>query len=236
MKYLHLMMGFLTSIPVPRVEFSEEGFKKGIYFIPVIAALLSGLLFLISTFFESFIVQGFFLTLGYVLLTGGLHLDGFSDTLDGLLSRRNREEKLRIMSDPNLGTFAGVGLVFLLVGYMLFLTLKDPIIFLFPMVGRLCLLGSILRGQPAKKDGLGILFIKHKSLPLFILYLILMVILFIIFSPLGGIGLVMSLLWTFLVERHCQKMLGGMTGDTLGFVVESSQWVFLLTLGVLLWS
>lgn len=38
-----------------------------------------------------------------VLITGGIHLDGFCDTADALYSRRPQEEKLRILKDPNCG-------------------------------------------------------------------------------------------------------------------------------------
>ena len=49
------------------------------------------------------------------LATGFLHLDGFLDTCDALLSRRPREEKLRILKDPHTGAFAIVSLGVLLV-------------------------------------------------------------------------------------------------------------------------
>ena len=44
-----------------------------------------------------------------VLLTGGIHLDGFLDTVDARSSFRTREEKLRIMKDPHIGAFAVIG-------------------------------------------------------------------------------------------------------------------------------
>ena len=39
-----------------------------------------------------------------VLITGGIHLDGFCDTADALYSRRPQEVKLRILKDPQLWT------------------------------------------------------------------------------------------------------------------------------------
>ena len=51
-----------------------------------------------------------------VLITGGIHLDGFCDTLDALGSRQPQERKLEILKDSNSGAFAviGCGLYFLL--------------------------------------------------------------------------------------------------------------------------
>lgn len=41
-----------------------------------------------------------------ILLTGGIHLDGFCDTVDALASHQSRERRLEIMKDPNTGAFA----------------------------------------------------------------------------------------------------------------------------------
>ncbi|MCL1982077.1 MAG: adenosylcobinamide-GDP ribazoletransferase [Clostridiales bacterium] len=40
--------------------------------------------------------------------TGFLHLDGYMDTSDAMLSRRPLEEKLRILKDPHVGAFAAI--------------------------------------------------------------------------------------------------------------------------------
>ena len=41
-----------------------------------------------------------------VLITGGIHMDGFLDTMDGVCSYGDREKKLEILKDPHLGAFA----------------------------------------------------------------------------------------------------------------------------------
>ena len=48
------------------------------------------------------------------VLTGGLHLDGLADCLDGLAGR-DREHRLAIMRDSRIGTFGAAGLVLFLV-------------------------------------------------------------------------------------------------------------------------
>lgn len=47
--------------------------------------------------------------------TGLLHVDGFMDVSDALLSSRPREEKLRILKDPHAGAFAVVSVICLLL-------------------------------------------------------------------------------------------------------------------------
>ena len=45
-----------------------------------------------------------------VIVSGGIHLDGFADTVDALSSYGDREKKLEILKDPNTGAFAVIGL------------------------------------------------------------------------------------------------------------------------------
>lgn len=54
------------------------------------------------------------LTVPYIL-TGFLHLDGFMDVSDALLSRRDKETKLRILKDSTVGAFSVISVVLLLL-------------------------------------------------------------------------------------------------------------------------
>ena len=49
------------------------------------------------------------------LATGFLHLDGFMDSCDAILSRRDLEERRRILKDPHTGSFAVISLVILTI-------------------------------------------------------------------------------------------------------------------------
>src|SRR5688572_17863014 len=48
------------------------------------------------------------------LLTGGLHLDGLADCLDGL-GGRDAADRLRIMRDSRIGAFGAIGLILFLL-------------------------------------------------------------------------------------------------------------------------
>lgn len=41
-----------------------------------------------------------------LLVTGGIHMDGYMDTVDALSSHQSVEKKLEILKDPNAGAFA----------------------------------------------------------------------------------------------------------------------------------
>jgi adenosylcobinamide-GDP ribazoletransferase len=49
-----------------------------------------------------------------VLVTGGLHEDGFADACDGLGGGRTRERALEIMRDSRIGSYGAIGLVLML--------------------------------------------------------------------------------------------------------------------------
>jgi len=61
-------------------------------------------------------IAAFLVLLFWVLITGALHLDGFCDLSDGLFGGWTPEDRLRIMKDPQRGTFAIAGCVLLLLG------------------------------------------------------------------------------------------------------------------------
>lgn len=48
-----------------------------------------------------------------VLVTGGIHVDGFMDTSDAFQSWADKEKKLQILSDPHIGAFSVISLLIL---------------------------------------------------------------------------------------------------------------------------
>ena len=46
-----------------------------------------------------------------LVITGGFHVDGFMDTVDAIRSYRSKEEKLEILKDPHIGSFAVIKFV-----------------------------------------------------------------------------------------------------------------------------
>jgi adenosylcobinamide-GDP ribazoletransferase len=50
-----------------------------------------------------------------LLVTGGLHMDGWADLIDGLSGNYTREDALRIFKDPHVGSMAVAGVVLLVL-------------------------------------------------------------------------------------------------------------------------
>ena len=109
-KSLILAFSMYSRIPVPHVRLEEKDMKYTFGFFPlvgvVIGALFSGWLIFARKFcigtITSMCVSGVFL----LLITGGIHIDGYMDTMDAVHSYGDREKKLEILKDSHIGAFA----------------------------------------------------------------------------------------------------------------------------------
>jgi len=160
-----LAIQFLTRIPVKKViEYNNKNLRIAISAFPLIGliiGLISGLLFRILVVYDDQVAAGVCI-LAMVILSGGLHLDGLSDTLDGFLSGREKERTMEIMKDSRLGTFGALGLILVILLKFVFLSVLgiDGWIGI-PVAmagGRLSAAWMIWRFPPARKEGLGSMF------------------------------------------------------------------------------
>ena len=103
MKSLVLTLQFLTRLPLPWViEGDDAIFARGVKYFPVAGAIIglfNCLVFYLANLVFSPITAGFLTVLMDTFMTGGLHLDGLSDTWDGVFSVRDRERMLEIMKE-----------------------------------------------------------------------------------------------------------------------------------------
>lgn len=105
-------MAFLmfSVIPMPRVEWKKENMRYMLCCLPLVGAVIAGVLYvwmLLSRelgFGRGLYAAG--MTLLPVLLSGGIHLDGFCDTADALSSHAAPERKREILKDSHTGAFA----------------------------------------------------------------------------------------------------------------------------------
>lgn len=92
-----------SRIPMPRTEWNQENMKYAMCFFPLVGVVIGGIVFFVSKILLYFNVSDLFysvtLTLLPVIVTGGIHMDGFMDTSDALGSYGSREKKLEILKD-----------------------------------------------------------------------------------------------------------------------------------------
>ena len=104
-----------SRIPVPQVEWSDENRKYTMCFFPLIGAviglLLWGWLWLCAALAIGPVLRGAVGALIPLLVTGGIHMDGFMDTSDAMASWQTKERRLEILKDSHVGAFAVIGCV-----------------------------------------------------------------------------------------------------------------------------
>ena len=99
-------------------------------FLPAVGAWI-GVLWALSAMLVSWIglpalIGAAILTAFPFLVTGGMHMDGFLDVTDAVKSWREQEERRRILKDPNVGSFAVIaGILLVMLQFALFASAKE---------------------------------------------------------------------------------------------------------------
>lgn len=245
MKRFISILQFMTRIPINiDVGFDDE-FHKTITYFPLVGFVLGILLFIIGTvsniLFDPFIIS-ILVTLGSVILTGGLHIDGLGDTFDAIYSYRDKEKMLEIMKDSRLGTNSLLAIVFLIllkIGFIYSLinnNLMWTIIFM-PVIGRLGVIRLTYKTVTPREKGMGNLFIGKATTSMFltaILYTMALIILVAKFVFKSSITLpilasiIVVILFNQLFKNHIYKKIDGVTGDILGCSIELGEVIYLL--------
>ena len=107
-----LVIAFSTysRLPMPQVEWSEKNMKYAICFFPLIGAVIGGLFLLWVWLCAQLGLNSFLRAAGCVVLpllvSGGIHMDGFMDVTDAMSSWQTKEKRLEILKDSHVGAFA----------------------------------------------------------------------------------------------------------------------------------
>lgn len=92
----------------------------------------------------------------WIVMTGGLHEDGWMDCMDAAFAPVSRERRLAILKDPHIGAHGVTGGVLLLLLRFGALTVVPPVATLAaPLIGRWAMALSVALAPPARTDGLG---------------------------------------------------------------------------------
>lgn len=228
-----LACSMYSKIPMPKADWSKENMKYVMCFFPLVGAVIGGGIYLWSRAAENLQVSHVLYTIVMVLLplilTGGIHMDGFMDTTDALSSYQPREKKLAILKDPNTGAFA----VIACVGYYLltFGVWFDATQAEIPVLATGFILSRVLSGLAvvtfplAKNSGLAATFSKEANKKLtrnvmYLLFFLCAVGMLFLNWKLGGIALIASLLTFLYYYRMSVKEFGGITGDLAGYFLQ----------------
>jgi len=237
MKSFLAALQFLTIIPIPKgIKIEANNIANSTIFFPLVGFFIGGILVLLNLSLKNFppLILNLLLLSVWTGLTGGLHLDGFADTVDGFSGGRNREETLRIMSDSCTGAKGVVALILLLTAKFLFLyqlpfASRNYALLFALAAGRWAMVLTAVFLPYVKEKGLGKTFVQNVGLKEAVITSLLMVVLGFFFFKFSFFYLLFGILpITFLFGKIFKRKIGGVSGDCLGAINEIIEVVTLL--------
>ena len=233
---LFIAFSTYSRIPVPQVAWSEENRKYSMCFFPwigaVIGLLMWGWLRLCGALSIGSVLKGAVGALLPILVTGGIHMDGFMDTSDALASWQSRERRLEILKDSHVGAFAVLGCA----GYLLLhaAVLSEATAASGAMLACVFVLSRALSAwamaafRSARPSGMLDAFARaaHRRLVTIscAVYTVLCV---VVWSVCGGwlalACLLTAALCVLYYRRMAYKQFGGVTGDLAGWFLQVTE-------------
>jgi adenosylcobinamide-GDP ribazoletransferase len=243
---LLVALQFLTRLRLPfEVDYTPEAARASPRWYPgagVLIGLITGLIYWGAALLFPPLIAVLVSVAAGLIVTGGLHEDGFADACDGLGGVRPRERVLEIMRDSRIGTYGVLGLGLMLATKVAALAaLPGAAVPFLLIAGHAASRASMLwvmassdyvRGSGAASAVAGGIDRRAIRIGLATTALAVVPLLFVlpIWSVLTGVaGLAAG---HFAMRHRFERRLGGYTGDCLGAVQQCSELGFLL--GVLM--
>lgn len=225
-----------SRIPMPRMDWNAKNMRYVFCFLPLVGVVVGFVLWGWLAVAQWLELSRLLVAVGMVtislLITGGIHMDGFLDTVDALASNAPRERKLEILKDPHTGAFAVIGGGLYLLGSLglwgeLSLTVGiGPVLPFCFAISRMLGGLSILRFPIAKSSGLAHSFADAAAKTqirwfLLIALAAVAVALYCLFSVPLATGIVVACLIVYLCyARMSRRQFGGITGDLVGWFIQ----------------
>lgn len=231
-----IALSMYSRIPVPRVDWEKENMRYAMCFFPMIGVVIGAVMYLAGWLLDKTSVGGLFrgvvFTLIPIIITGGIHMDGFMDTMDALGSWGDREKKLEILKDSHAGAFAILGMgCYLMWSVAVWSELPAEVL---RVCGVSFVLSRALSGfsvvtfPAARNSGLLKMFqdgAQKKVVRITMcLYVAAAVIMMAVMNARAMTGAVTGVMIAFLYYIVVSwKQFGGVTGDLAGFFLETTE-------------
>ena len=252
-----------SKIPMPHISWKEKNMRYAICAFPLVGMVI-GLLFLlwnrlcmisavpveitetgIGSILQNRIPEWTRICFGAaipLIITGGIHVDGFMDTCDALHSYQEKERKLEILKDPHIGAFSVIMLLLAsLIGLgSLGMIQSEKQIMLMSLVfvlGRILSGLSVVTFPNAKREGTLYTFssLAHKRTVRVILALELLLCmtgLLLIDWKIGGTMILVSGCLFLYYWYRSKTSFGGITGDLAGWFLCLCEILNCLVIGI----
>ena len=225
-----IALQFLGSLPIRLPGMPEpRELGRSLLFYPLVGLLFGAILWAMNWLLlgTPTLLHAALLLSVWVLLSGGLHLDGLADSADAWLGGfGDRERTLTIMKDPRSGPIAVVTLVLvLLLKFSALLALIEQpyslALIIVPLIGRSALLGLFLTTPYVRAGGLGQALADHLPRSAGKQVLAVSALACVLIAGVSGVlALVLAVLGFVWLRQVMLRRLGGTTGDTAGAMLE----------------
>ncbi len=231
-----LAVQFLTVIPFLKIFPGSGSFTvkpktqgRSLIWYPVVGLMLGALLTMVAGLLPTpFYLTAVIIVALWVILTGGLHLDGLADCADAWMGGLgDRDKTLRILKDPLCGAIGVLSLVLLLLLKTAALAAMISLghwvwLWVIPLLSRLSLLLLFLTTPYVRPQGLGEVLARHfpKSLAKGVLLVVSIVLFLVLPFSLWLLWVTVVFLVFGVVRSAALKRLQGFTGDIAGAQVE----------------
>ena len=235
-----------SKIPMPQFPWKDKDMRYVMLFFPWVGIVIGGLTLLwtwaaarLGCGTVCFALVGTALP---VLISGGIHVDGFMDTMDAFHSYQEKEKKLEILKDPHIGAFSVISLlVYYLIYVAAYLQLDRWGMMLILAAGfylsRIFSALGVVSLRCAKHDGLVYLFsdkAQEWTVRIGLMLQLLLCAAFILWqSLLVGSAVLLGALLSFVYYWYrSYRELDGITGDTAGYFVVLCEGIIVVILAV----
>ncbi len=245
LKSFCISLSTFSAIPVPQFEWDENSLARSLCFLPVVGLIIAAAEFawLRVCWLTAFnlILRSAVAVAIPLIITGGIHMDGFCDTVDALCSHQDAERSLEIMKDSRAGAFAAIfcGL-YLLLNFGLASEASEvvlPFCAVYVMSRAVAVL-SIGRFENAREDGMLAKFQKPTEQKFLRIcawcWIVPCGFAMDFYDVWSGSGALLACVATWhAYHRTAMRRFCGITGDTSGFFVQVLELAMLagITLG-----
>jgi len=227
-----------SAIPVPHLVWNERNMRYALCAFPLVGAVcgLTWYGWALLAHWLSFpgILLGAGLCLAPILVSGGIHLDGYGDTCDALASFGTPEKRQEILKDPHCGAFAVIRLCIYFVAWFALCTAFRP-----TDRGLLCMGGGFVLSRAlsgiaiasfplAKNTGLAYTFAtaadrKKVQWILAVLTVAVSGVILWVGRLSGSVMILMALLVFWRYRSVANGQFGGISGDLAGWFLQKAE-------------
>ena len=262
MKAIAIAFSTYSKIPMPHFKWDPKALQYSMCAFPLVGAVIGagefaiwylfGFLLQWSEVFTAALLTGF-----PILITGGIHMDGFLDTVDAKSSYKSKEEKLQILKDPHTGAFAIIrGCLYFLIYFGCMAEVVHALnreipsgtqagapahamrlmgVFAVGFVLERALSGlSVLTFQKAKKEGMladTARLVNNRSKVIMFVWLIACIAAGCVIQPVAALVITgIAILMFFYYRSMSYRTFGGITGDLAGYFLQMCElWMLIGT-------